>query len=296
MAPMLENQRSPTRNRTTGEQAGGTARPTFHTGPPCHVCGHFGGAQAAGPTGTQTFPHSAPASAQRISLPSAGGPHAAPPPPPPGAPGMPTQPHRTHLAMGKALSGRPTGMAEGATMDGRHRHSVLHHFEEHAARTLPAAPQAKFQGHTLPLQERARVLRLALCTLQKLVKSGSPEHRADAPIFPLREGGGRARQILQGISTRLWGEAKLPKPRTQSCAGERHNRRLRPRVTWPPHPLFHHTRAQPTNYRRALRVNGCASRRPCAVPEATMHQGMLTIDRCPRSARRTDCRRARTAP
>ena len=45
--------------------------------------------------------------------------------------------------------------------------------EEHAARTLPAAPQAKFQGHTLPLQERARVLRLALCTLQRLVKSGS---------------------------------------------------------------------------------------------------------------------------
>ena len=46
-------------------------------------------------------------------------------------------------------------------------------FEDHAARTLPAAPQAKFQGHTLPLQGRARVLRLALCTLQKLVKSGS---------------------------------------------------------------------------------------------------------------------------
>ena len=47
-------------------------------------------------------------------------------------------------------------------------------FEEHAARTLPAAPQAKFQGHTLPLHERATVLRLALCTLQKPVKSGSP--------------------------------------------------------------------------------------------------------------------------
>ena len=46
-------------------------------------------------------------------------------------------------------------------------------FEEHAAHTLPAAPQAKFQGHTIPLQERARVLRLALCTLQKLVKLGS---------------------------------------------------------------------------------------------------------------------------
>ena len=33
--------------------------------------------------------------------------------------------------------------------------------------------QAKFQGITLPLQERARVPRLALCALQKLVKSGS---------------------------------------------------------------------------------------------------------------------------
>ena len=47
-------------------------------------------------------------------------------PPPPGAPGMPTQPHRTHLAMGKALSGRPAGLAASDTVDGRHRHSVLH--------------------------------------------------------------------------------------------------------------------------------------------------------------------------
>ena len=46
-------------------------------------------------------------------------------------------------------------------------------FEEYAARTLPAAPQAKFRGHTQPPQERVRVLRLALCTLQRLVKSGS---------------------------------------------------------------------------------------------------------------------------
>ena len=46
-------------------------------------------------------------------------------------------------------------------------------FEEFADRTPPAAPQAKFRGHTLPLQERARVLRLALCTLQRLVKSGT---------------------------------------------------------------------------------------------------------------------------
>ena len=41
-------------------------------------------------------------------------------------------------------------------------------FEEFAERTLPAAPQAKFRGHKLPLQERARVLRLALCTVQRL--------------------------------------------------------------------------------------------------------------------------------
>ena len=46
-------------------------------------------------------------------------------------------------------------------------------FEEYAERTLLAAPQAKFQGHTLPLQERAKVLRLALGTPQKRVKSGS---------------------------------------------------------------------------------------------------------------------------
>ena len=46
-------------------------------------------------------------------------------------------------------------------------------FEEFTDRTLPATPQAKFRGHTLPLQERARVLRPALCTLQRLVKSGT---------------------------------------------------------------------------------------------------------------------------
>ena len=46
-------------------------------------------------------------------------------------------------------------------------------FEEFAKRTLPAAPQAKFRGHTLPLQERARVLKLAVCALQWLVKSGT---------------------------------------------------------------------------------------------------------------------------
>ena len=44
----------------------------------------------------------------------------------PSAPGMPTQPHRTHLAMGKALSGRPTGLGASATVDGRHRHTVFH--------------------------------------------------------------------------------------------------------------------------------------------------------------------------
>ena len=35
------------------------------------------------------------------------------------------------------------------------------------------APQAQYMGHTLSLQERARVLRLALTHLQKLVKAGS---------------------------------------------------------------------------------------------------------------------------
>ena len=49
--------------------------------------------------------------------------------------------------------------------------------EEFAERTQPAAPQATFRGHTLPLQERARVLRLSLCTLQRLVKLGTL-HRA----------------------------------------------------------------------------------------------------------------------
>ena len=39
--------------------------------------------------------------------------------------------------------------------------------------TLPPAPQAKFAGHTLPLQERAPVLCLALSTQQKLVKLGA---------------------------------------------------------------------------------------------------------------------------
>ena len=38
-------------------------------------------------------------------------------------------------------------------------------------RTLLAAPQAKFGGHPLPLQERARVLKLVLYTLQRLAKS-----------------------------------------------------------------------------------------------------------------------------
>ena len=46
-------------------------------------------------------------------------------------------------------------------------------FEAHAQRALPAAPQAAFPGTALPLQERARVLRLVLATLGKLVKTGS---------------------------------------------------------------------------------------------------------------------------
>ena len=46
-------------------------------------------------------------------------------------------------------------------------------FEETSQRTLPTAPQAKYRGTTLPLQERARVLRLALCTMQKSVTRGT---------------------------------------------------------------------------------------------------------------------------
>ena len=46
-------------------------------------------------------------------------------------------------------------------------------FEAHARRALPAAPQAAFGGTMLPLQETVRVLRLALPTLEKLVKTGS---------------------------------------------------------------------------------------------------------------------------
>ena len=46
-------------------------------------------------------------------------------------------------------------------------------FEAHAGRALPSAPQAQFRGLSLPLQERGRVLRLALNHLQKLVVAGS---------------------------------------------------------------------------------------------------------------------------
>ena len=41
-------------------------------------------------------------------------------------------------------------------------------FEEFAERTLPHAPQAKFKGTTLSLQERGRVLRLAMNSVQGL--------------------------------------------------------------------------------------------------------------------------------
>ena len=173
-------------------------------------------------------------------------------------------------------------------------------------------PQAKFQGCTLPLQERARVLRLALYTLQRLVKSGSL-HPANViaratslvplggppvaglnrrPYFAWRDAmhrhvqllasccestwtlrthtrtkahkpyeyrrrtteqeveearlqraltsslntglmpssslcakGGQVQPILHGIFPWLWGEAKPPKPRTQSHAGEHRDRR-----------------------------------------------------------------------
>ena len=46
-------------------------------------------------------------------------------------------------------------------------------YVEFSERTLPTTPQAMFWGHPLSLQERARVLRLALTHLQKLVKKGS---------------------------------------------------------------------------------------------------------------------------
>ena len=46
-------------------------------------------------------------------------------------------------------------------------------FEARTQRALPAATQAAFRGTALPLQERARVLRPALATLGKLVRTGS---------------------------------------------------------------------------------------------------------------------------
>ena len=51
-------------------------------------------------------------------------------------------------------------------------------FEELAQRTLPHAPQAKFKGTTLSLQERGRVLRLAVANAQRLVTKGQshPAH------------------------------------------------------------------------------------------------------------------------
>ena len=45
-------------------------------------------------------------------------------------------------------------------------------FEEFAQHTLPHAPQAKFKGTTLSLQERGRVLRLAITSAQRLVTKG----------------------------------------------------------------------------------------------------------------------------
>ena len=45
-------------------------------------------------------------------------------------------------------------------------------FEESAQGTLPQAPQAKYKGVTPSLQERGRVLRLALATTQHLVTRG----------------------------------------------------------------------------------------------------------------------------
>ena len=46
-------------------------------------------------------------------------------------------------------------------------------FECFAARTFPASPQAVYRATALPLPERARVLKLALATLQKLSVAGA---------------------------------------------------------------------------------------------------------------------------
>ena len=45
-------------------------------------------------------------------------------------------------------------------------------FECFAGRSLPASPQAIYRATALPLPERARVLKLALVTLQKHAVSG----------------------------------------------------------------------------------------------------------------------------
>ena len=46
-------------------------------------------------------------------------------------------------------------------------------FECFVARTLPASPQAVYRASALPLPERARILKLALATLQKLSVAGA---------------------------------------------------------------------------------------------------------------------------
>ena len=46
-------------------------------------------------------------------------------------------------------------------------------FEYFATRTLPASPQAVHKATALPLPQRARVLKLALATLQKLSTAGA---------------------------------------------------------------------------------------------------------------------------
>ena len=128
--------------------------------------------------GTNRHPtsyHIAPASAQRISLPSASGPHA--PPPPPARPVCLHNPTaRTWPWEKPFLANLLAWLRALQWTEDTDTVSFIElalNFEERAAHTLTAAPQAKFQGQTLPLQERARVLRLALCTLQTLVKLGS---------------------------------------------------------------------------------------------------------------------------
>ena len=109
--------------------------------------------------------------------------------PTPPAGGAPAATHRAssadvgdanakELAVGANFHDRPPPMAQGAAaLATGTRYSHLFEppldFEKFSERTLPVAPQAQYMGHTLSPQECARMLRLALSHMQKLVKMGS---------------------------------------------------------------------------------------------------------------------------